>query len=135
MPVQFETGWKGHYIGPDDSKDWFYAMGGVQYAVSGVAVVHPPEHPGGQPRIELDYQAHVFDRYNWDGQKATEIGPITVSDEQLADLHRAGVAQEYNISGSTGTKHVDGVVPAPGQLPDLPGPSDDRTGTRTDPGR
>ena len=135
QPVQFGTGWQGHYIGPEESKDWYYAMGGVQYAVSGVATVHPPEHPGGPPRIEMDYQTHLFDRYNWDGGKSTQIGPFTVTDEQLAELHRAGVAQEYDITGSSEARRFDGVVPPPGQVPELPGPEADRTGTRTDPGR
>ncbi|MDQ3404536.1 MAG: hypothetical protein M3548_14290, partial [Actinomycetota bacterium] len=134
-PVQFSTGWKGYYIGPEESKDWYYAMGGVQYSVTGVAVVHPPEQPGGQPRVEMDYQTHVFDRYNWDGGKQTQIGPITITDEKMAEMHRAGVAQEYNISGSTETRHYGSELPPPGQQPSLPPPPDDRTGTRTDPGR
>jgi len=134
-PVQFNSGWKGDYIGPEDSKDWYYAMGGVQYAVTGVATVHPPDHPGGEPRIEMDYRTHVFDRYNWDGGKETEIGPVTISDDSMAEMHRAGVAQEYNISGSTDTKHYTGTVPPPGQQPPLPPPPENRDGTRTDPGR
>lgn len=134
-PIQFGTGWKGHYIGPDAGKDWFYAMGGVQYAVSGVATVHPPDQPGGQPRVEMEYKTHVFDRYNWDGGKSTEIGPVTITDEKMAEMHRAGVAQEYNISGSTDTKHYNGTVPPAGQQPDLPKPPDNRDGDRSDPGR
>jgi hypothetical protein len=134
-PVQFNTGWKGHYIGPEASKDWYYAMGGVQYSVTGMATVHPPDHPGGQPRVEMDYKTHVFDRYNWDGGKQVEIGPFTITDEQMAELHRAGVAQEYNMSGSTDAKHYAGTVPPAGQQPDLPKPPDNRDGKRSDPGR
>jgi hypothetical protein len=110
-------------------------MGGVQYSVTGVATVHPPEQPGGEPHIEMDYKTHVFDRYNWDGGKETEIGPVTITDDSMAEMHRAGVAQEYNISGSTDTKHYAGTVPPPGQRPELPAPPDNRDGTRTDPGR
>jgi hypothetical protein len=135
QPVPFNSGWKGHYITKSDNADWFYAMGGVQYAVTGVATVYPPDVPGGQPRVEVDYQAHVADRYNWDGGKSTQIGPLTVTDEQLAELHRAGVAQEFDMSGSTDTRHFSGTVPAQGQQPELPQAPDDRAGTRTDPGR
>lgn len=134
-PTQFSSEWKGEYIGPEDSKDWYYAMGGVQYSVTGVATVHPPEQPGGEPRIEMDYKTHVFDRYNWDGGKETEIGPVTIGDDSMAEMHRAGVAQEFNISGSTDAKHYAGTVPPPGQQPELPAPPDNRDGTRTDPGR
>jgi hypothetical protein len=134
-PVQFSTDWNGHYITKAENADWFYAMGGVQYAVTGEATVHKPDHPGGQPRVEMQYQTHVFDRYNWDGGKSTDIGPITITDDQMAEMHRAGVAQEYNITGSTETKTYDGPVPPPGQQPDLPAPPDNRDGGRTDPGR
>jgi hypothetical protein len=134
-PVEFTTGWKGYYIGPEESKDWFYAMGGIQYAVTGVATVYPPDHAGGEPRIEMQYQVHVFDRYNWDGDKSTQIGPFTITDEKMAEMHRAGVAQEYNIAGSTETKQYKGLAPLPGQQPELPKPPDNRDGTRTDPGR
>ncbi|GLZ37682.1 hypothetical protein [Actinokineospora sp. NBRC 105648] len=131
-PVQFSTGWKGHYITKSASQDWFYAMGGVQYAVTGVATVHPPDHPGGEPRVDVQYQTHVFDRYNWDGGKSTTIGPITITDESMAEMHRAGVAQEYDISGTGGVKHYTGPVPAAGELPP---PPDNRDGQRGDPGR
>lgn len=134
-PTQFSSEWKGEYIGPEDSKDWYYAMGGVQYSVTGVATAHPPEQPGGEPRIEMDYKTHVFDRYNWDGGKETDIGPVTISDDSMAEMHRAGVAQEFNMSGSTEAKHYAGTVPPPGQRPELPAPPDNRDGTRTDPGR
>jgi hypothetical protein len=135
QPVQFSSGWRGHYIGPEQSKDWYYAMGGVQYSVTGVATVHPPDHPGGQSRVEMDYKTHVFDRYNWDGGKQTQIGPFTITDDEMAEMHRAGVAQEFNMSGSSDTKHYTGVVPLSGQQPDLPEPPDNRDGTRTDPTR
>jgi hypothetical protein len=134
-PVQFGTDWNGHYITKAENADWFYAMGGVQYSVTGEATVHPPDQPGGQPRVEMQYQTHVFDRYNWDGGKSTNIGPITITDEQMAAMHRAGVAQEYNITGSTETKTYNGPLPPPGQPPDLPAPPDNRDGGRTDPGR
>jgi hypothetical protein len=134
-PVPFSTGWNDYYLGPEKSKDWYYAMGGIQYSVSGVATVHPPDHPGGEPRIEIDYQTHVHDYYNWDHGKQTEIGPFTIKDDTMAEMHRAGVAQEYTITGTSDTRHFDGAVPPPGQQPDLPQPPDNRDGTRTDPTR
>jgi hypothetical protein len=53
----------------------------------------------------------------------------------MAEMHRAGVAQEYTITGTSDTRHFDGAVPPPGQQPDLPQPPDNRDGTRTDPTR
>ncbi|MFB9428219.1 WXG100 family type VII secretion target [Streptoalloteichus tenebrarius] len=133
-PVAFNSGWRDFYIGPELNKDWYYALGGVEYAVTGVATVHPPDRPGGEPRVEMDYQVHVFDRYNWDGSKSTSIGPIVITDQTMAEMHRAGVAQEYDVSGSSETRHYTGPVPPVGGKPDLPQPPPDRD-DRTDPQR
>lgn len=52
------------------------------------------------------------DQYNWDGGKRTTIdlpGPFdpTITDQQLAELHRAGLAKEFLLHGST-TRQVSG---------------------------
>lgn len=133
-PVQFSTDWQGFYITKSHSEDWFYAMGGIQYAVTGVATVYPPG-PDGQPTVVVDYQTHVFDRYNWDEGKQVTIGPVTITDEQMAEMHRAGVAQEFNMYGSSEPRRYEGTVPPPGQVPDLPQPPESRDGTRTGPRR
>lgn len=135
IPVQFTTDWKGHYLTKEEDANWFYAMGGIQYSTTGVATVYPPEQPGGQPRVEVEYRTHVWDRYNWDEGKSTTFGPITIEDESLAELHRAGVAQEYDIVGTSDTYRYSGPVPAPGEPSHLPAAPDDRGGGRTDPGR
>ncbi|MDN5821489.1 MAG: hypothetical protein L0H39_08380 [Brachybacterium sp.] len=54
----------------------------------------------------MDTTLHYRDQYNWDGTKETPIGlpgPYnpTITDEQLAELHRAGLAREFLLHGST----------------------------------
>lgn len=51
------------------------------------------------------------DQYNWDGSKSTQIGPFNVTDEQLAQLHRSGLAQEYTNYGRSSETTVEGSVP------------------------
>lgn len=62
---------------------------------TGVVTVRPPERPGGAPRVQVDYQVHLYDRYNWDadkpGKQARIFGVIPVPDAELAELHRAGI--------------------------------------------
>lgn len=109
-PIAFDSGWTGFYIGKEMSADWFYAIGGVQYRVTGTVTVSP----GDPPTAQVEYQHHVYDRYNWDEGKSTNIGPVTIEDRQMAELHRAGLAQEYDIVGSSkplqyqATYHADG---------------------------
>lgn len=131
-PIPFTSDWKGFYITKDMSPDWFYAMGGVQHAVSGYVIVQP----GNPPTAEVHYQTHVFDRYNWDGGKATKIGPVTVTDKQMGELHTAGVAREYDIVGSSSEQVVCATVRPGGSVDVGTGPqAGDRDGGRSDPTR
>lgn len=84
----------------DPSRNWFFAVGGFQYWGSGIAYVMPG------PSYKLQFAFKVFDRYNWDGDKAADIPvpgtdmTIEVTDATLAEFHRQGLAREYNQSGS-----------------------------------
>jgi hypothetical protein len=102
-PVTFpvNTAWTGFYISPSYSRDWFFALGGIQYNVTGQITVYPPSEPGGEWRYESRTQVNIRDQYNWDGGKSTQIGPFTVSDETLAEMHRVGIAREYLAYGQS----------------------------------
>ena len=50
----------------------------------------------------------MADRYNWDGDKSTQIFGMTVTDAQLQELHRAGLAQEYYLAGQSSIKRGSG---------------------------
>jgi hypothetical protein len=115
--------------------DWFYAMGGFSYGYTARAIVRPPANGQGEPTIQIDYRLHVFDRYNWDKGKSVNIAGVTITDDVLGDLHRVGIAREYEIRGTTGVDSVtvglnENVQQAP---PAEPAP--DRDGERDDPNR
>lgn len=103
-PVTFpvQTGWPGVTA---SSRNWFYATGSGNYSMHGQVTVYPPdaEHPNG--RYEMNTTLEYRDQYNWDGSKSTTIdlpGPFdpTITDQQLAELHRAGLAKEYTLHGA-----------------------------------
>lgn len=101
----FTTDWFGHYAKQSDDANWFYATGGFSYALAGTVTVYPPDDASsGVWRHEVNYEVHVADRYNWDGSKQTQIGPFTVTDAQLQELHRAGIAQEYDLVGCSSVR-------------------------------
>lgn len=92
--------------------------------------------------MRIEYRVHTFDRYNWDKGKQVSIGPITVKDEELAKLHRAGLAREYEVGGSSDPSSVETDLPGqPGAPPpevELPPDAEGREGReggRGDPGR
>jgi hypothetical protein len=112
-PVTFpvNTAWSGFYITPEMSQNWFYALGGVSYNQTGQVTVYPPTSPGGSWRYEVSTRVNLYDQYNWDGGKSTDIGPITVTDDELARLHRQGLAREYRNQGRSDTTTTTGTVP------------------------
>ena len=112
-PVTFpvNTQWAGVYITSDDSANWFYALGGISYNQTGSVTVTPPSSPGGAWTYEMSTEVNIRDRYNWDGGKSTQIGPVTITDEQLAELHRAGLAREFTAVGTSTRRNTSGEVP------------------------
>lgn len=119
-PVPFQSEWHGYRL---TSLNWFLAIGGVNASASGVVTVHDSALESAQPRITLDYQSHLFDRYNWDKGKGIKLGEITVTDREMGGLHTAGLAKEFNMYGSSTIKHYEGVLPIDGSLglPNGPG--------------
>lgn len=123
------------YCSQSASRDWYFAIGGFTYWYTAEVQVEPVE--GGAPRLTMLFTLHVFDRYNWDQGKAVEIAGITVRDEQLGRLHRVGLAQEYDVNGtSTAREEVwsyagTSTAPTSGNSPT----AGSRDGGRTDPTR
>ncbi|MGW0706405.1 hypothetical protein ACWD4G_10665 [Streptomyces sp. NPDC002643] len=133
-PVAFPVEAKqpeGFYFTQQDDPNWFYAVGGANTNVTGVVTAVPDAN--GNPKISVDYQANVWDRYNWDEGKGVNVGPLDIPDGQMAKLHRVGMAQEFDMSGSSSVKHYDLGSSEPNDDP-LPGPDDSRDG-RLNPGR
>ncbi len=94
----FVTGWQNEYATKSENANWYYATAGYQHATAGTITVHP------DGSYTYKYQVHTADRYNWDGDKETGIGPFTVTDKQLQELHRAGIAQEYDLVGESSVR-------------------------------
>ncbi|MFI8435254.1 hypothetical protein ACIGJO_16115 [Streptomyces sp. NPDC079020] len=92
-----------HYGGTfTKDTDWYHAVGSHEQTISGMVTVKPGE--GGKPEISLDYQVNVWDRYNWDEGKSTDFpGGIIIKDEDMGHLHTVGIAQEFDMRGSSST--------------------------------
>ncbi|GHF54062.1 hypothetical protein GCM10018790_34920 [Kitasatospora xanthocidica] len=96
-----QTGWQPMSATPDSSKDWFYAVGSFHYN-TGAKIEVRPTSPGAPPEVTVTYKTHVRDRYNWDHRKGTDVPGIGyVSDDDLQRLHRTGLAQEFDMGGSS----------------------------------
>ncbi|MEV0356478.1 hypothetical protein AB0H71_10490 [Nocardia sp. NPDC050697] len=115
--ASFQTSWYEYTF---DDRDWYLAIGSVEAAASGVVRIDRVD--ASAYRIDLDYQCHLADRYNWDGDKTTEIAGFTWTDRELGALHTAGLAKEFDMSGSSTIKHYSGDLPAMSDL-NLPPPS------------
>ncbi|MFF6802897.1 hypothetical protein [Streptomyces sp. NPDC012616] len=131
LPVETNN---SDYSFPQGTQDnWFYAVGSARTNVTGVVIVVPGAD--GEPKVGLDYQVNAWDRYNWDQGKGVTIGPLSIPDGQPARLHTTGLAQEFDMQGSSSVKHYDLGSTTPNGDP-LPAPDDPgREGSRQDPGR
>ncbi len=131
QPITFRvpTDWMGDYATKSESSDWLYAMGGFSYAVGAEVVVTPGDN--GNPVVQVNYQTHVFDRYNWDPGKAVNIGPVHIPDATPGHLHQVGTAQEYEIRGTSATNsYTYEYTGANGAPPSVSITGDSRAGER-----
>lgn len=131
LVIPFTTDWGVATADQDSEGNWFFALGSFSLSQTGVIVVETG--PDGQPVVRVEYQTHLFDRYNWDAGKSVTIGPVTIEDQRLQDLHETGLAQEFDVYGSPDTQVIE-VDPADLDA-DPPVPDPGREGDREDPGR
>ncbi|MGV9268822.1 hypothetical protein ACWDRR_29620 [Kitasatospora sp. NPDC003701] len=113
--------------------NWFTAVGSQACVVSGLVTVKAG--PDGSPVVSMQYQVNVWDRYNWDKNKSTDIAGMNITDQDMAKLHQSGLAQEYDIRGrsAASTRTVgDGAPLEPADTGTRPAGQD---GTLADPGR
>lgn len=109
FPVSTE--WTGFEFDATDDRDWFLALGSMTYNQTGQVTVYPPDTPGGAWRYEVTTRVNMYDQYNWDGSKATEILGHQVNDSELQRLHQVGLAREYRNQGRSTRTSVSGEVP------------------------
>ncbi|MGI5351996.1 hypothetical protein ACQEU8_27970 [Streptomyces sp. CA-250714] len=134
VSIPVETGANGYRFDQDDDPNWFYAIGSAQANVTGVVTVKPDDN--GDPKVDLDYQVNMWDRYNWSKGKGIHIGPISVPDGQPASLHETGLAKEFDVSGNSSVLHRElADTPGEGTFPEPEGPGLGRDGGRADPDR
>ncbi|MFC0599371.1 hypothetical protein [Streptomyces palmae] len=133
VAIRVETANNDFSFSKATDENWYYAVGSTRTNVTGVVTVVPDAH--GNPKVGLDYQVNAWDRYNWDEGKGVSIGPLEIPDGEMGRMHKTGLAQEYDMAGSSSVKHYDlgGKTPSTQPLPAPDEPS--RDGGRTDPNR
>ncbi|GAA2424934.1 hypothetical protein [Streptomyces macrosporus] len=133
VSIPVETKNRDYSFGENTNENWYYAVGSTRANVTGVVTVVPDAD--GRPKVGLDYQVNAWDRYNWDEGKSVDIHGINIPDGQMGRQHTVGLAQEFDMGGSSSVKHYDlgGSTSNTGPLPDPDEPG--RGGGRTDPTR
>ena len=104
------TPWRNFDFEKDTERDWFLALGSTSYGETGQVTVYPPTSPGGSWRYQVDTRVNIYDQYNWDGSKATEIYGYQVNDTELQRLHHVGLAREYRNQGRSTRTTLTGEV-------------------------
>lgn len=104
----FTTEWSQEYTDQSTQPNWFYATGGYKAATDGTITVYPPTDENPEWTYKYNYRVHTADRYNWNGDKSTHLFGREITDKQLQKLHRAGLAQEYDLVGESSVQHGEG---------------------------
>jgi WXG100 family type VII secretion target len=133
MRFSITSDWRNYGIGQpsytnqlSNEGNWFYALGTFSYCYGADVIVTPDIN--GEPQVRIEYQMHVFDRYNWDAGKGVDIVgiPVPVPDTALGHLHQVGIAQEYEVWGSSESSTLTYVYPnnTVHDSPGIPGSGD-----------
>lgn len=77
--------------------NWFFAIGGYSIWGKGTARVNTT---GPLASYSLEFELKFYDRYNWDGGKSVTLLGVTITDETMGELHRQGLAREFDCIGS-----------------------------------
>lgn len=87
---------EGGYNGSAENRNWYLATGGyVRWGTGSVEVMDG----SGNRSYSLDFEYHVYDRYNWDGGKQIKLFGVTITDEFMGEFHRQGLAREFDCWG------------------------------------
>ncbi|WP_433869227.1 hypothetical protein [Saccharopolyspora sp. CA-218241] len=109
QPIPFSSEWQELDIEPEGNMNWHLAIGRTNHSVSGEATVHPPT-PDGPPRVEVTYQTHIADRYDFEANdlgKGVAPGGVAIpgmDDAFISPFHRAGTAQDFTTIGESATR-------------------------------
>jgi hypothetical protein len=103
-----------------DNADWFYAIG--RYASWGKGVAHVKDC---KVTLEFTYEFRKRYQFQVDQDKYVSILGLKITDAQMGELQEAGLAKDFDISGSADrTVVVDitgdnppGQTPPPGRTP------------------
>lgn len=101
QPVALEKklDWNPQDTSPLFQPDGYFAYGSYAYTVTGVVKAVPDSE--GDPKVSLDYQIHVADRYNWDQFKL-----VPMPDFFHGINHKFGKAQEFDMEGSSKLRSI-----------------------------
>jgi hypothetical protein len=80
-----------------ENEDLYFAVAGNEQKVWSTCTFEPDLLGGGLVLVETCLR--LWDEYNWDAGKTTQIAGVTVSDATLGRLHSVGLAQEFPIRG------------------------------------
>jgi len=90
-PVPFNSGRRSHYFDSDVSRDWYCAVGGCNYTLTGNV-----KYEQGRSRAVVVADITLNDLYNWDGGKSINlVAGLKITDEFMGSLHKAGIAREF----------------------------------------
>ena len=99
-----QSGWLPARATRQENPDWYFALGSFSYKLVLTIVTENPPRPDQGIMAHVGLTIYVYDRYDWDDGRGTSIAGLYFANELIGQLHRAGLAHDYDVKG---TAHLD----------------------------
>jgi hypothetical protein len=100
-PIVLKSGWLPARVTRQENPDWYFAVGSFSYQLVLNVKMEPTLQPGRPVTAYVSMDIYVYDRYDWDEGRGTSIGGLYLANEVIGQLHRAGLAHDYDVRGTT----------------------------------
>lgn len=104
-PFNFQLRGNQGGMSPSSGGDWYYAIGLFHYFYTATVSVKPISNRA--VSVSMTFEINFVDRYNWDEGKEAYVLGLLVKDEEIGELHRVGLAQEYDMIGKSTPKQIE----------------------------
>jgi len=83
-----------------ENPDWYFALGSFSYKLVLTLETESPVVADQANVVHVGLTVYVYDRYDWDDGRGTSIAGLYFANELIGQLHRAGLARDYDVKGT-----------------------------------
>lgn len=98
--VVMQSDWSPARATRQENPDWYFALGSFSYKLMLTIVAEKWSGPNQGIMARVGLTIYVYDRYDWDDGRGTSIAGLFFANELIGQLHRVGLARDYDVKGT-----------------------------------